>query len=186
MNEVPQLLNAVAAGDTQAAERLLPLVYPELRRLAHQMMAHEPPGTLQTTALVHEAWLRLTDGRDQRWQSRAHFIAAAVQAMRRVLVDRARRRRRSKHGGGQQRVDVQEIEIAISTPDEDLLALDDALEKLAQLDPRKAALVELRFFAELEVEAAAKVLGISAATAARDWQHARAWLLREIKAQRSG
>ena len=187
VKEVPQLLDAVAAGDTQAAEHLLPLVYAELKRIAHQMMAQEPPGhTLQTTALVHEAWLRLTEGRAQPWQSRAHFIGAATEAMRRILVERARRKLRQKHGGEHERVDAEEIEIATGASDEHLLTIHDALDHFAQVEPRQAALVKLRFFGGLEVEEAAGVLGISKATAARDWTAARAWLERELKSQRSG
>jgi RNA polymerase sigma factor (TIGR02999 family) len=188
MKKVPELLDAVAVGDTQAAERLLPLVYAELKRIAHQMMAQEPPGqTLQTTALVHEAWLRLTDAKNpQPWQSRAHFIAAAAEAMRRILIDRARRKLRQKHGGGQARLDAAEVDIAIETPPEELLAVNDALEKLAQREPRQAELVKMKYFARLTVEEAAQVLGISKTTAARDWEQARAWLQREIEAQRRG
>jgi RNA polymerase sigma factor (TIGR02999 family) len=186
-NEVPQLLAAVAAGDTQAAEHLLPLVYAELKRIAHQMMLREPPGhTLQTTALVHEAWLRLTQGREQPWQSRAHFIGAATEAMRRILVERARRKLRQKHGGEHERLAADEVDIAIDTPDEELLAVHDALDAFAKVQPRQAALVKLRFFGGLEVEEAANVLGISKATAARDWTAARTWLEREITARRNG
>jgi len=181
MREVARLLATLQAGDPHAAERLLPEVYGELRRIAARMMAAEPPGrTLQSTALVHEAWLRLTAGREQRWENRAHFFGAAAEAMRRILVERARRRAALRHGGGQTRVDVDEIEIAVSVPDDELLGLHEALDKLAALDPRKAELVKLRYFTGLEVAAAAELLGISEATAHRDWQHARAWLQCEI------
>ena len=181
MSDVTRLLAAIQQGDPRAGEDLLPLVSRELQQLARAKMAREQPGqTLQPTALVHEAWLRLGE---QRFENRAHFFGAAAEAMRRILVDRARHKLAVRHGGGQERVDVDDIEIAAPTPkDDELLAVHDALEKLAAHDPRKAELVKLRYFAGLSIDEAADVLGISAPTAKRDWTYARAWLFREIKA----
>jgi RNA polymerase sigma factor (TIGR02999 family) len=178
MSEVTRLLNALGQGDPTAADQLLPLVYQELRRLAAHKLSRERPGqTLDATALVHEAYLRLvgTD-RDQPWDSRGHFFAAAAESMRRILVENARRKHRRKRGGDRQRVDLQEIEAPADAPTDDLLALDEALEQLAAEDPPKAALVKLRFFAGLSVVEAAACLGISRATADRHWAYARAWL----------
>jgi RNA polymerase sigma factor (TIGR02999 family) len=181
--EVTQVLAAMAAGQPQAAEQLLPLVYDELRRVAAAQMAHERPGqTLQATALVHEAYLRLVGG-DQTtpWENRRHFFAAAAEAMRRILIERARRRRRLRHGGEHRRVELEDAEIAAETPPVDLLALDEALDQLAAEDGQKAELVNLRFFAGLSEQEAAEVLGISRATAARHWAYARAWLFDRLR-----
>lgn len=175
--EVTQILSAVAMGEPQAAEKLLPLVYDELRRVAAAQLAQERPGqTLQATALVHEAYLRLLGGGADSWENRRHFFAAAAEAMRRILVERARRRRRIRHGGGHERVDFEVDEIPIEAPQVDLLALDEALDRLAAEDSQKAELVKLRFFAGLSEQEAADLLGISRATAARHWAYARAWL----------
>ena len=164
-----------------AADQLLVLVYSELRRVAAAKMAHEAPGqTLQPTALVHEAWMRL-GGDSQRWENRAHFFGAAAEAMRRILIDRARRQRAVRHGGGGEHVDVEEVEIAAPAKDDELLAVHEALEKLAAHDARKAELVKLRYFAGLSIDEAAGVLGISAPTAKRDWAYARAWLFAQIR-----
>ena len=183
MDDINHLLDTLQEGDPVAADQLLVLVYSELRRLAAAKMSREAPGqTLQPTALVHEAWLRL-GGDGQRWENRAHFFGAAAEAMRRILIDRARRKLAARHGGGQQRLDADEIEIAAPTKDDgELLAVHEALDQLAAHDPRKADLVKLRYFAGLTIEEAAGILGISAPTAKRDWTYARAWLFREIKA----
>ena len=182
MSDVTQVLQAMEHGDAQAAEQLLPLVYEELRKLAAYRMAKEAPGqTLQPTALVHEAWLRLAGKQDQKWDSRAHFFGAAAEAMRRILIENARRKKALRHGGGQARLDIQEVEIAAPAKEDELLAIDLALEKLSALDKRKAELVKLRFFAGLTIEEAAAALGISEATAKRWWAYVRAWLFSEIK-----
>jgi RNA polymerase sigma factor (TIGR02999 family) len=182
VHEVTRILSAIEQGDGQAAEELLPLVYDELRRLALQRMASESPGqTLQPTALVHEAYIRLVDAqRAQRFRSRGHFFAAAAEAMRRILVDRARRKRRPKHGGELRRVGLEEASPATPDRSEDLLALDEALAKLAGEDPGKAELVKLRYFGGFSVDEAADLLGISRATAKRHWVYARAWLYAAI------
>lgn len=181
MNDISRLLNALPADDPRAAAQLLPLVYDELRRLAAHHLAHEQPGqTLDATALVHEAYLRLVGAESERlFADRQHFFRAAATAMRRILIDRARRKRAGKHGGERQRQDFDDP--AAPQADEELLALDDALEKLAARDPLKAKLVELRFFAGLTGEQAAAILGISAATADRWWAYARAWLQTEVR-----
>ena len=178
MNDVTQLPSVAGAGDPRAAGELLPLVYGELRRLAAQRLAREPGGqTLQATALVHEAYLRLVDTDAVRhWNGRGHFFAAAAEAMRRILVERARHKRTLKAGGGRQREDLADVEPAIAESDIDLLALDEALDNLAKRDPRQAELVKLRFFAGLTIEQAAGVLGVSTTTAENDWVHARCWL----------
>jgi RNA polymerase sigma factor (TIGR02999 family) len=180
MSEVTRILSAIEQGDAHAAGRLLPLVYDELRKLAAQKLAHEKPGqTLQATALVHEAYLRLVDGdQRQQWNSRGHFFAAAAEAMRRILVEQARRKHRLKRGGDRQREDLDEVEIAVEGPGDDLVALDEALTRLAEKHPEKAELVKLRYFAGLTVDEAAGALGISASTADRHWTYARAWLYR--------
>jgi len=166
----------------QAAEALLPLLYEELRRLAARKLARERPGqTLQATALVHEAWLRLGADRQPAWQNQAHFFAAAAEAMRRILVDRARRRQALRHGGEAERVDLDEVEIALEVPDDELIAVHEALDRFSAEDPAKADLVKLRFFVGLTLEEAARALGVSVATAKRSWQYARAWLYREIR-----
>lgn len=181
MNEVTRILGELERGDRKDAADLLPLVYDELRRLAAHKMANELPGqTLQPTALVHEAWLRLTGNQDTGWDGRAHFFSAAAEAMRRILIDRARRRHAQKHGGGQQRLDIQEIELPADIRDDNLLELDEALQKFAALDPQKAELVKLRYFVGLTISDAAKALDISDATAKRHWAYARAWLYNEM------
>jgi RNA polymerase sigma factor (TIGR02999 family) len=178
MNDVTQILSRIESGDPTAAEQLLPLVYDELRKLAAQRLTQEKPGqTLQATALVHEAYLRLVDGKQaQNWNSRGHFFAAAAEAMRRILVDNARRKKSAKVGGQLDRVELNDAHLVASDRDVDLIALDEALEKLAALEPRKAQLVKLRFFAGLSVEQAAEALGISASTAGADWAYAKSWL----------
>jgi RNA polymerase sigma factor (TIGR02999 family) len=182
MPEVTQILEALERGEPQAAEQLLALVYEELRRLAAQKMAREAPGqTLQATALVHEAWLRLGGDQQPEWQNRAHFFAAAAEAMRRILIDTARRKKFQRHGGGAQRVNLDALDLAAKMDDEQLLALHEALDRLAAEDPEKAELVKLRFFAGLTLPQAAKVLGISEPTAKRRWAYSRAWLYRAIK-----
>ena len=183
MNEVTQILEAISRGEAKAANELLSLVYEELRRLATAKMALEAPGqTLQPTALVHEAWLRLTNDNKRKWNDRTHFFAAAAEAMRRILVDNARRKRTERHGGRQQRVEMPEIASATLEDDDKVLAVNEALEKFAALDPRKAELVKLRYFVGMTTEEAAGVLGISVPTADRHWAYARAWLAREISA----
>jgi RNA polymerase sigma factor (TIGR02999 family) len=181
MSEVTRILSAIDQGDPHAAAQLLPLVYDELRKLATQRLAREKPGqTLQATALVHEAYLRLVGPDPERsWNSRAHFFAAAAEAMRRILIDKARRRRRPKHGGGRQRVELEEA-VPLAEPGEELLALDEALQKFAQKEPAKAELVKLRFFAGLTIPEIAQALGISVATAERHWTYARVWLYAEL------
>lgn len=177
------ILRQIEDGETQAANRLLPLVYDELRRLAAQKMAHENPGqTLQATALVHEAWLRLGGDRQADWQNRAHFFAAAAEAMRHILIDNARRKKAVRHGGRVERVnlDPDSLELAARMDDEQLLDLNEALDRLAAHDVVKAELVKLRFFAGLTMAEAAKVLGLSEPTAKRYWAYARAWLFREM------
>jgi RNA polymerase sigma factor (TIGR02999 family) len=177
MKEITRVLRAIEEGDPRAAEDLLPLVYEELRRLAAQKLAHEKPGqTLQPTALVHEAYLRLVGPRNQGWDGRRHFFGAAAEAMRRILIDTARRKARLKHGGDLERFDVDEVAVAIEPPSEDILALDEALTKLTREDPVKAELVKLRYFTGLTSEQASRMLGISHATAERYWVYARAWL----------
>jgi RNA polymerase sigma factor (TIGR02999 family) len=182
MSEVTRILTAIAEGDALAAGQLLPLVYDELRRLAAHKLAHEARGqTLQATALVHEAYLRLVGPADERrWYDRGHFFAAAAEAMRHILVDNARRKRRGKHGGGRRREPLEEQVPALPAEGEDLLALDEALTRLAAEDPEAAAVVQLRYFAGLSVEEAAQSLGMSRATAYRHWTFARAWLLEEL------
>ncbi len=182
MNDVTRILSDIEHGDPRAAGELLPLVYDELRKLAAQRLAQEKPGqTLQATALVHDAYLRLVGPDDaQKWDGRGHFFAAAAEAMRRILVDNARRKRTAKHGGGHRRHDLEDVEIVAGAPAEDLLALDEALTRLAAGDPAKAELVKLRYFAGLSIEDAARALGISPATAKRHWAYARAWLFRAV------
>jgi RNA polymerase sigma factor (TIGR02999 family) len=178
---VTQILQAVEQGDPKAAERLLPVVYEELRKLARSLMAKTPPGnTLQPTALVHEAYLRLIGAEDPGWNSRGHFFAAAARAMRRILVEQARRKAAVRHGGSMKRVDADAIDLPIEIPSVDMLALDDALERLAQRDRRSADIVMLRYFAGLTIEETAKVLGISDPTVARDWQFARLFLYDQL------
>jgi RNA polymerase sigma factor (TIGR02999 family) len=182
MTEVTWILAAIDQGDPKAAEQLLPLVYSELRRLAAQKLAHEVPGqTLQATALVHEAYLRLVDvDQVQHWNSRGHFFAAAAEAMRRILVENARRRGRLKHGGTRVRADLLDADVAIQSPPDEVLAIDEALERLGAQDFQAAELVKLRYFAGLSVEEAADALGLSRATAYRHWTYARAWVRCEL------
>jgi RNA polymerase sigma factor (TIGR02999 family) len=182
MSDVSRILGAIDAGDPSAAEQLLPLVYDELRRLAVRRLSQEKPGqTLQATALVHDAYLRLVgDGADQRWNGRGHFFAAAAEAMRRILVERARRRTRTKHGREWHRVDFEKLDVATSVTPAQLVSLDEALQRLAALDPIAGELVKLRYFAGLALDAAARVLHISTATAYRHWAYARAWLRTEL------
>lgn len=183
MSDVTQILNAAARGDAQATDALLPLVYNELRRLAAYRMAHEASGhTLQPTALVHEAYLRLVGAtQPQQWDGRTHFFAAAAEAMRRILVESARRKKRLKHGGEFQRVGIEDIDVPLPMPDDELIALDEALDRLAAVDERAADVVKLCFFVGMTQEEAAKELGVSRATAERLWSFARAWLFREMK-----
>ena len=185
MQNATLLLHAIQGGDPHAAEKLLPLVYEELRKLAAQRLAAEKPGqTLQATALVHEAYLRLVDSNaPQHWNSRGHFFAAAAEGMRRILIENARRKQRVKHGALHERVELDGLQLAAAGYIDstiDLLALDEALTRLAQLDATKAEVVKLRFFAGLTLEEAAAALGLSAATADRYWAFARAWLFREL------
>ena len=182
MNEITRILNRLPTTDPTAAAELLPIVYEELRKLARARMANELPShTLQATALVHEAYLRLVGNDESSWANRAHFFAAAAEAMRRILIDHARRRRAVRHGGGQERLAIDEISIAAPADDDELLAVHDALEKLARHDPQKAELVKLKYFAGLTTDEAARVLGLSEPTAKRHWSYARAWLFREIR-----
>ncbi len=181
MSDVTRILNAIEAGDTRAADKLLPLVYEELRLLAAQKLSQERPGqTLQATALVHEAYIRLVGEEAQDWKSRGHFFKAAAEAMRRILVENARRKQSLKHGGGRQRVDLEEADLAIEGPSGDLLALDEAIGLLGEEDTLVAELVKLRYFAGLSLNQVAAVLGISQRTAARYWAYGRAWLLRQL------
>jgi RNA polymerase sigma factor (TIGR02999 family) len=183
MTEVTRILHAIEQGDPSAAERLLRLVYDELRRLAAQRMAHEAPGqTLQATALVHEAYLRLVNTEQTRhWNSRGHFFAAAAEAMRRILIERARHRRSLKGGGGRKRLDLDHLEVAAEQTPDEFLALQEALAKLEAADKRKADLVKLRFFAGLTNVQAAAALGVSPSTADNDWAYARCWLRLELE-----
>jgi RNA polymerase sigma factor (TIGR02999 family) len=189
MTDVTRILSAIEQGDPHAAEELLPLVYDELRKLAAERVAQEKPGqTLQATALVHEAYLRLVASaggapvrREQYWDSRGHFFAAAAESMRRILVENARKKKRQRHGGGRRRVDLEEaVSLADSSSHDDLLALDEALTRLAAREPAKAELVKLRYFAGMSIDEAADLLRISRTTAKRYWAFARAWLLAEI------
>jgi RNA polymerase sigma factor (TIGR02999 family) len=186
MSDVTRILDALAHGDPTAAEELLPLVYQELRKLAAHKMAGQAPGhTLQPTALVHEAWLRLAGNESGRFAGRAHFFAAAAEAMRHILIDSARRKRAARHGGGQVRVDIEKVEIASLADDDELLAIHEVLDKLTAEDPQKAELTKLRYFVGMTFEEAAEVLGISVATAKRHWAYARAFLYEEIQASKT-
>ena len=181
MSDVTRVIEAIQQGNSRAADELLPLVYEELRKLASAKMANEAAGnTLQPTALVHEAWLRLVGDENPKFAGRAHFFAAAAEAMRRILIDRARSKRALRHGGGQVRVDIQRLDLASPDADDQLLAINDALDKLAAQDPIEAELVKLRYFAGLTVEDAAALLEISPRTARNYWAHARTWLYHEI------
>jgi RNA polymerase sigma factor (TIGR02999 family) len=184
MGEVTQILDAIGRGEPQAAGQLLPLVYDELRRLAAARMASEVPGqTLDATALVHEAYLRLVGSNpDRPWDGQGHFFAAAAEAMRRILIENARRKRRLRHGGDAARHDLDPAQITAPDPPDELLAIDEALEKLAQADPQAAELVKLRYFAGLPIPRVAELLGLSPRSADRLWAYARAWLRRAIQA----
>jgi RNA polymerase sigma factor (TIGR02999 family) len=184
MNDVTHLLEAVGQGNPKAAEELLPLVYEELRRLAAARMAHENPGqTLQATALVHEAWLRLVGSNPVQWNGRGHFFGAAAEAMRRILIERARKKARIRHGGQLERVDLDKVTVATQDSDEVIVAVNEALEKLAAESPQKAEIVKLRYFGGLEHAEIAEVLGVSEPTVRRHWAYARSWLYAELKAQ---
>jgi len=182
MSEVTHILDHVQQGDPHAAEELLPLVYDELRKLAAVRMANEPPGqTLQATALVHEAWLRLTGPAEVKWSGRGHFFAAAAEAMRRILVERARKKARQRHGGQLERVELEHVTIATEDTDDTVLAIHEALEKLARESAQQAEIVKLRYFAGLEHAEIAEALGISEPTVRRHWAYARSWLYAELK-----
>ena len=184
MSEITQVLEAIGRGEDCASEELLPLVYAELRRHASVRMAHEAAGqTLQPTALVHEAWLRLFGNGDCRWQNRGHFFGAASLAMRRILIENARRKSRLKRGGDQLRVDVDQLELAATTPDEKVLLIDDALEKLERQDPEKARVVVLKFFGGLTNQQVAETMAVTERTIERHWAYAKAWLFQSIRAQ---
>ena len=184
MSDVTRILNAIEQGDVEAADELLPLVYEELRRLAAQKMSQEAPGqTLQATALVHEAYIRLVESEGQSWRGRTYFFGAAAEAMRRILIENARRKQRLRHGGGHQKVDLNNEGLAIEAPSDDLIALDEALTKLAEVDKAKAELVKLRYFAGLTLEQAARLLNMSPATAKRQWMYAKAWLYGRIRSR---
>jgi RNA polymerase sigma factor (TIGR02999 family) len=186
VRDVTRILNAVEHGDAKAADELLSLVYDELRRVAAHKLAHEASGhTLQPTALVHEAWLHLGGDQQPAWANRAHFFGAAGEAMRRILVDRAREKMAQKRGGNLKRVELDAVELPSPMPDDELLALNDALDRLTTVDTRAAEMVKLCFFVGLTQEEAARELGISVSTAERVWGFARAWLLREVKKQRA-
>jgi RNA polymerase sigma factor (TIGR02999 family) len=185
MSDVTRILQAIEHGDAKAANELLPLVYHELRRVAAYKMDSEAPGhTLQPTALVHEAWLRLGGGDQPKWENRAHFFAAAAEAMRRILVESARRKKCLRHGGQLERFNLEAVDLPSPLPDDQLLDLDAALDRLATVDSRAAEVVKLCFFVGLTQEQAAKELGVSLATAERLWAFARAWLFREIQKRR--
>jgi RNA polymerase sigma factor (TIGR02999 family) len=182
MSEVTRILEAMERGEVQAADELLPLVYDELRRLANFKMAHESANqTLQPTALVHEAWLRLAGDGSQRWENRGHFFAAAAEAMRRILIDRARRRQCIRHGGDLERVDIEDAQIVATAEDERLLQVHEALDRLALEDPLKSDVVKMRFFVGMTDREVADVLGLSERTVERHWSYAKAWLFRSIR-----
>ena len=184
MNDITRILNSIQQGDAKAADELLPLVYEELRKLAAVRMAQEAPGqTLQPTALVHEAWVRLVGEANPKFDGRGHFFAAAAEAMRRILIDNARRKRALRHGGGQARVDIDDVELRAEAKDDELLATHEALDKLSAENKSMAELVKLRFFVGLTNKAAAEILGVSEPTVERWWAFVRAWLFREIRGQ---
>ena len=186
MNDITRILNQLPANDPNAAREILPLVYEELRTLARAKMSNELPNhTLQATALVHEAYLRIVGTEEASWANRAHFFAAAAEAMRRILIEHARRRRAQRHGGGKEHLPIEDVSIAAPGDDDELLAVNDALEKLAAHSAQKAELVKLKYFAGLTTEDAAEVLGLSLPTAKRHWTYARAWLFREIRKERA-
>jgi len=181
MSDVTRILERAQQGDPKAAEELLPLVYDELRKLAAFKMSNEVAGqTLQPTALVHEAWLKLVGSTDQQWRNRKHFFGAAAEAMCRILIDRARKRNRVRHGHGLERIDLSRVDVAAETDDEILVAVDEALSRLATESPERAELVKLRYFVGLSIPDAAEALGISESTAKRQWNYVRAWLYREL------
>ncbi len=181
MTDVTRMLQAIERGEAQSSAELLPVVYEELRRLAAHKLSQERPGqTLQATSLVHEAWLRLAGAESRKWEGQRHFFAAAAEAMRRILIENARRKQRQKRGGGWERVEVEQIQLAEPLPSTDLVALDEALTDLARRDPQAAELVQLRFFAGLIQQQAADLLGISRRTADRTWAYARAWLFQQV------
>lgn len=184
MSEITQVLQAIGRGEGGASEELLPLVYEELRKLAAARLAREQPGqTLQATAIVHEAWLRLIADGDRTWQNRAHFFGAAAEAMRRIMIERARRKSAVKRGGGLTRVDVEHLDLAAATPDDKVLLIDETLEKLQLEDPEKAKIVVLKFFGGLTNQEVAESLGVAERTVERQWAFARAWILQAIKTQ---
>ena len=186
MPDLTHLLNAIEAGEPKAADQLLPLVYEELRKLAFAKLAQEKSGqTLQATALVHEAWMRLVGSDEQKlWHGRGHFFGAAAEAMRRILVDRARQKARLRHGGGLQRVDLEHVNLATQDSDETVLAMNDALDALARQSPQKAEIVKLHYFTGMEYPEIARALGLSLSTVERHWAYARSWLYRELKKKR--
>lgn len=182
MSDVTRILVAIEQGDARAADELLPLIYEELRLLAAQKLSHERPGqTLQATALVHEAYIRLVDAKDQSWNSRGHFFGAAAEAMRRILVENARRKSSLKRGGDRQRIGLSEANLATESPSDDLLALDEALNRLSAKEPSIAELVKLRYFGGLTIDQVAEIQAISRRTAIDHWAYARSWLAREVK-----
>lgn len=184
MSDITLMLESISAGDSRASEQLLPVVYDELRRLAAARMSQEAAGhTLQPTALVHEAWLRLVGGGSQPWQNRAHFFGAAAEAMRRILIERARRKSRLKRGSGQALLDIADLDVAEAMPDDKVLLVDEALEQLKQEDPEKAKIVMLKFFAGLTNEQAAEILNVNERTVRRQWEFAKAWLFDRISGQ---
>ena len=187
MSDVTQILEALARGDPTVADELLPLLYDQLRTLAAHKMANEAPGqTLQPTALVHEAWLRLAGSGQEHWNSRGHFFGAAAEAMRRILVERARKKARVRHGGQLERVDLDHVTMATQDNDDTILAVHEALEKLAVQSPQKAEVVKLRYFAGMEHAEIAEALGVSEPTVRRHWAYARSWLYAELKLQMAG
>ena len=184
MSEATLILQAIDRGEKHSSEELIPLVYGELRRLATVRLAAEPAGqTLQPTALVHEAWLRLIGGQAQSWENRAHFFAAAAEAMRRIMIERARRKSRMKHGGGQERVNIEKIDLVDALPDEKVLLVDEALERLEKEDPETAQIVKLRFFGGLNNNEIAKITGKNGRAIRRQWDYAKAWLFKRIQAK---
>lgn len=184
MSDVTLMLDAISSGDNHAADQLLPLVYAELHRLAEMRMSQEAAGhTLQPTALVHEAWLRLVRGQNQSWQNRAHFFGAAAEAMRRILIERARRKSRLKRGSGQTPLDIAELDLIAAMPDDKILLVDEALEQLKQEDPEKAKIVMLKFFAGLTNDEVAEILNVNERTVRRQWEFARAWLFDRIRTE---
>jgi RNA polymerase sigma factor (TIGR02999 family) len=184
MNDITLMLDAISAGDHHASERLLPLVYDELRRLAAARMSQEASGhTLQPTALVHEAWLRLAGGENQSWENRAHFFGAAAEAMRRILIERARRKSRLKRGSGQALLDIADLDVVAAMPDDKILLVDEALEQLKLEDPEKARIVLLKFFAGATNEQAAEILNVNERTVRRQWEFAKAWLFDRMRGE---